>query len=93
MFRNTHAFWQGKLEQVPAFGELMRKHVVERMSWLDRELASRPFLAGDAYSIADITAMCALDFAKIVSLRIDPAVTPNLERWRQAVSSRPSAKA
>ncbi len=93
VFRNTHAFWQGKLEQVPAFGELMRKHVVERMSWLDRELASRPFLAGDAYSIADITAMCALDFAKIVSLRIDPAVTPNLERWRQAVSSRPSAKA
>jgi glutathione S-transferase len=93
VFRNTHPFWHGKLDQVPGFGEVMRKHVVERMRWLDGELDSRPFLAGDRFTIADITAICALDFAKIVQLRIDPAATPNLERWRQAVSSRPSAKA
>jgi glutathione S-transferase len=93
VFRNTHDFWRGRLEQAPEFGAIMRKVLGERMSWLDQELASRPFLAGDRYTVADITALCALDFAKIIQVRIDPATQPNLARWHQSVAARPSAKA
>ena len=60
---------------------------------LDDELATRPIIAGDSYTVADITAMCVIDFAEqLVALRPDPGLV-NLARWRHAVGSRPSAKA
>lgn len=92
VFRNSHAFWQGRLRQAPEFAEIMREHVLRRMAWLDRELADRPFLAGDTFSVADITLLCGLDFGKVSNLRIG-ADTPNLQRWHREVSARPSAKA
>jgi glutathione S-transferase len=91
-FRHGHPFWKGKIEQVPPFGALSRGVVLERMAWLDRELAGRAWLAGDAFSIADITALCALDFAKLSEVRVT-AELPNLHRWYQAINARPSARA
>lgn len=93
VFRNTHPFWQGRIEQAPAFGEIMRKLVAERFAWLDAELATRPYVAGARFTVADITALCAVDFGKVVQIRIDPAAQPHLARWHQTVSARPSAKA
>jgi len=93
VFRNTHEFWRGRLEQAPEFGAIMRKVLADRMSWLDGELASRPFIAGERFTVADITAMCSLDFARISQIRIDAAAHPNLARWHETVASRPSAKA
>jgi glutathione S-transferase len=91
-FRNGHAFWNGRIEQVPEFAAVARKLVLERMAWFDRELAGREYLAGDRFSIADITALCAIDFGRIVDLRIAPEHV-HLLRWRKAVADRPSAKA
>jgi glutathione S-transferase len=48
--------------------------------------------AGERYTIADITALVAIDFAKLIKLRITPE-QKNLARWHETVSSRPSAKA
>src|SRR5688500_16841600 len=93
IFRNTHDFWRGRLAQAPEFGAIMRTVLGERMTWLDQELAARPFLAGERFTVADITALCALDFAKIIQVRIDPANQPHLARWHQSVAARPSAKA
>jgi glutathione S-transferase len=62
------------------------------MAWLDQELASREFVAGDRYSIADITALIGIDFGKVVKIRIADDM-PNLARWHAEVSSRPSAQA
>lgn len=90
--RHGHAFWASRVEQLPAWAEQCKAQVRERMAWLDRELADRPFLAGERYTVADITALCALDFGKISNLRVTDAL-PNLQRWYQAVSARPSAKA
>ncbi len=60
---------------------------------LDGELASREYMADNAYSIADITGLVTIDFAgSLVDLKPDAALT-NLWRWHAAVSSRPSAKA
>lgn len=93
VFRNTHPFWQGRIAQAAEFGAIMRDLAVERMRWLDQELATRPFLAGDRFTVADITALCAIDFGKVSQLRIDAAAQPHLARWYQAVSARPTAKA
>ena len=91
-FQNTHAFFAGRIEQVPAYGEVCRGTARKRLAWLDRELADRPFVAGGRYTIADITALCAIDFGRVVDIRIAPEQS-NLLRWYEAVSSRPSAKA
>jgi glutathione S-transferase len=62
------------------------------LEWLDTELADRPFIAGSRYTIADITALCAIDFGRVSDIRVGPELK-NLSRWYEAVSSRPSAKA
>jgi glutathione S-transferase len=64
----------------------------ERLAWLDAELAGRAFVAGERYTIADITALCAIDFGRVVEIRIEPG-QKHLARWHDAVSGRPSAKA
>lgn len=93
VFRNTHEFWKGRIEQAPDFAAIMRGVLGERLAWLDRELATRAYLAGPRFTVADITALCGLDFGKVSGIRIDPATHPSLARWHQAVSSRPSARA
>jgi len=91
-FRNTHDFFAGRIEQVPAYGEACRTVATRRLEWLDGELANREFVAGDRFSIADITAMVGIDFGRVTGIGIDPA-QKNLQRWHEAVSTRPSAKA
>jgi glutathione S-transferase len=92
VFRNSHAFWQGRIKQSADFAEIMRELVRERMAWLDRELADRRYLAGDAFSIADITLLCGLDFGKVSGIRVGDDL-PGLKRWHAEVSARPSARA
>jgi glutathione S-transferase len=91
-FRNTSEFFKGRIPQVPEFGEVCKAEAIKRLQWLDGELANRSFIAGERYTIADITAMVAVDFGRWVKIAIQPE-HKNLARWYQAVSSRPSAKA
>lgn len=93
VFRNTHKFWEGRIKQAPEFATIMRELIEERFVWLDGELARRPYLAGERFTVADITALCAIDFAKVSSIRIDAAARPNLAAWHARVSERPSTKA
>jgi glutathione S-transferase len=64
----------------------------DRMLWLNDELAKRPFIAGDQYTIADITIQCALILGKNTGTPI-PADAQNLARWFSEVSKRPTARA
>jgi glutathione S-transferase len=91
-FRNTHDYFKGRIPQVPAYGEVCRGVATERLAWLDGELAGRRFIAGDRYTIADITALAGIDFGRVVKIGIAPS-QKNLARWHEAVSSRPSASA
>lgn len=74
------------------FGEANKQRSLDAMRWLDKDLGNRPFLAGDGYSVADITALCTLDFAKFIDLPM-PDECKNLHAWHDRVSSRPSAGA
>lgn len=92
VFRHLHPFFKGKHPQVPEFGEVSRAYALQRLDWLDAELADgRPFIAGERYTVADITALCGIDFGRVSGIRIDER--PHLARWHAAVSGRPSAKA
>lgn len=88
-FRHTHRYWEGRIPQISEFGELCRKTVLERMGWLDGELADREFIAGDRFSVADITAFTAISLGRIPKIRIAEELT-NLQRWYDAVGARPS---
>ena len=91
-FRQTHDFFKGRIPQVPAWGEVCREGAVANLVWLDRELSDRPFIAGARFTIADITALCAIDFGAVSGIKIAPDQT-HLQRWYEAVASRPSARA
>jgi glutathione S-transferase len=91
-FRNTHDFFKGRIPQVPEWGELMREAVGKRLEWLDSVLAEREWIAGDRFTIADITAMVGIDFGRPSNIRIADD-QKNLTRWHEACASRPSAKA
>jgi glutathione S-transferase len=91
-FRNTHEFARGRNPQVPEYADVCRETALERMRWLDGVLTDREFVAGDAFTIADITLLCAIDFGRVVKLRI-PADCAHVSRWYATVSARPSARA
>ena len=93
VFRNSHpAMKDFEVPQVPAWAEANRPRAMDFVALLDRELANRRYVAGDRYSVADITGMIAVDFMKPAKLAVPDTMT-NLKRWYADVSARPSAKA
>ena len=79
--------------QFKDYGEHQKTIVARGMKWLDRELGDgRPFLAGPAYSMADIVLLCGVDFSSFIGLDI-PAELEHLTAWHARVSARPSAAA
>jgi glutathione S-transferase len=90
VFRHLHpAMGELEVPQISAWAEANRPRVYDMLSLLDGQLAGRPFMAGEDYSIADITALVAIDFMKPAKLSRPPELV-HLARWYGAVSSRPS---
>ena len=93
VFRHLHpAMKEMESPQVREWGEANKPRVMSFLEFLDGELKQRSFLAGEDYSVADITAMIAIDFMR-VSRMVVPDALVNLKRWHAAVSARPSASA
>ena len=93
VFRNSHpAMKEMEVPQVPAWAEANKPRVMDFLALLDGELGRHRYVAGDRYSVADITGMIAVDFLKPAKLAV-PEGMSNLKRWHEDVSSRPSAKA
>ncbi len=92
-FRHLHpAMKEWEVPQIPAWGEANKPKAVEFLRFLDGELDGREFIAGGSYTIADITGLIAIDFMKPARIQVPPDCT-HVQRWYQAVSSRPSATA
>ena len=93
VFRHLHpAMKELEVPQVPAWAEANKPRVMQFLELLDGELAKREFIAGDRFTVADITALCTVDFMKPARLTV-PEGAANVKRWHAAVSARPSAKA
>ena len=81
-----------RVEQIPELAERGRQCVVAFFDRLEQQLDGRVFITGDEYSIADITGLVLIDFARWTKLEM-PEEAVNLRRWHADVSARPSAKA
>ena len=92
-FRHLHpAMAELEVPQVPAWGEANRERAQKGLAMLDEQLRRNAFLAGETFSIADITALCAVDMMKLARIEM-PADLTALKRWYEDVDARPSAKA
>lgn len=75
--------------QIPALVERGRARAQQFFATLDEHLAGRDFIATDRFSVADVSAVVAVDFARVV--RVKPGDEhPHLQRWRAAMGLRPS---
>jgi glutathione S-transferase len=93
IFRHLHpAMKEMEIPQVKEWGEANKPRALSFLDHLDSVLKSRSFIAGNDYSVADITAMIAIDFLRVSKLAVPDALT-HLKRWYAAVSERPSSKA
>jgi glutathione S-transferase len=93
VFQHLHPAMSRMVDpQVPAWGEANKPRAMQFLEFFDRELKDRPYIAGADYTVADITAMVAVDFMRVSKLAV-PDTLGNLQRWHKAVSGRPSAAA
>jgi glutathione S-transferase len=90
-FRHSHpAMAEMQKPQIAALAEASKARAVDFLHYLDGELAQRSFVAGERFSIADITALVAVDFLKPAKIDM-PADAGNLKAWHARVAARPSA--
>lgn len=75
--------------QIPELAQRGLARVQQFFVSLNERLAGRDFIAADRFSVADITAVVAVDFARVV--KVKPGEQhPHLLRWRAALAQRPS---
>jgi glutathione S-transferase len=93
VFRHLHpAMAQMEVPQVAVWGETNRPKVVEFLTLLDGHLSDRTFVCGEAFTVADITGLVALDFMKPARVAL-PAELTHVRRWYDQIAARPSALA
>lgn len=74
--------------QFPDFGAEQGRRMRGTARWLDSELARQPFVAGERFTIADITAFCALEFARgLMKFRPAEEGMPHLQAWRDRIAA------
>ncbi len=78
--------------QFPEFGRSQGQKVRESARWLDEALARQPWVAGERFTIADITAFCALEFARLMKFSAGAEGFAALQAWRDRVAERESAR-
>ena len=92
-FRHSHPrMAEMENPQLPDWGAANRPKALRAMAIVDEVLRDRRFIAGDRFTVADITGLVALDFAKPARIAIPPELT-HLNRWHETLAARPSATA
>jgi glutathione S-transferase len=91
-FQHTTGYFKDRMTPVADYGKAAGALALSFLDTLEERLATSTYVAGDSFSIADITLLCALDFARVVKIRPSEKHV-NIVRWYALVSARPSAKA
>lgn len=76
--------------QFPDFGRAQAAKLIEHLGRFDAMLGRQPWLAGERYTIADITAWCALEFARLLKIKPAELGFANLAAWRERMALRPA---
>ena len=90
---HTHPFTARlPIERFGDYGESQRGRALAAFAQCDEALGETPFLAGEAYSMADIVLLTTIDFAGFIGIPL-PEELARLDDWHKRVSARPSAGA
>ena len=93
VLRHTHPrMAEMENPQVPDWAASNRPRALSAMAIVDETLGDRAFIAGNRFTVADITGLVALDFAKSARIAIPPELV-RLNRWHETLKARPSAAA
>ncbi len=93
VFRHLHPAMKAlEVPQVADWGEANKTHAANFLVFFDSALANRPFVAGSRYTVADITALMAIDLMKPAKLAL-PEEFQNVRRWYADINARPSSAA
>ncbi|WP_407333759.1 glutathione S-transferase family protein [Enterovibrio sp. 27052020O] len=88
-FRNLTGIYNDRERCVDAWGEESKQRVIEFLPLMENRLAQSPYLAGDRFSVADITAYVMCGFIKNMDIHIDESL-PSILAWQQKLSKRPA---
>ncbi len=91
-FQHTTGYFSDRMTPVKEWGNECIKGAVQFMGLLNEHLENHEYIAGDTFSVADITAFVAIDFARVVKIRINDE-HQHLLRWYKNIKHRPSAQA
>ncbi len=93
--RHSHPGLAGlEQPQFAAFGASQGEKMRDFTQWLDQTLAGQPYIAGERFTVADITAFCALEFARgLMKFRPGAEGMIHLQAYRDRIAERPSASA
>jgi glutathione S-transferase len=78
--------------QFPDYGHSQAQKVREVAQWFDHVLEHQPWMAGARFTVADITAFCAIEFARLMKFNPGEEGMPALQAWRDRVAQRDSAQ-
>lgn len=93
VFRHGHPGMAAYEEpQVAAWADVNRPRIREALAFLDERCARSPFLVGERFSVADITALVSLDFMRVIKVGIPDELTA-LRSYHERLKARPSAAA
>jgi glutathione S-transferase len=91
-FQHLSGFFKDRMTPIEAWGKESVSNALKVLPILEKQLADNTWVAGSEFSIADITAICAIDFARVIKIRIGDEY-PSIQRWYAAMQERPSYKA
>jgi glutathione S-transferase len=75
--------------QFPDFGRSESKRFEAAARWLDARLAAHEYVAGARFTVADITAFCTIEFARLARFRAADQGLDHLQEWRDRIAQRP----
>lgn len=91
-FQHTTGYFKDRMTPVEAWGKEAGKNAIAYFDELNEHLKESTYLVGDYFSIADIALLCAIDFARVVKIRLSDKHS-HLLAWYEKVSARPSYSA
>jgi len=90
-YQHTSGFFKDRMNPIAEWGKESGELAKKFLPVMEQQLKQYDYLAGNTFSAADITAFCALDFAKLIGMRPTVAEFPALLSWYARIKSRPSA--
>jgi len=79
--------------QFSDYGQAQKAKALDYAARFDQLLQQQPWMAGERFTVADITAFCAIEFARLMKFNAGAAGLNALQAWRDRVAVRPSAAA